>query len=160
MLCIRCMRSLEEEDELHFLTKTCEKCFSEALSSGEKKVVTYLESLDLPAALVSEDQTVLISNDPFQRLAPGRNVTGLRIGEVIECTYSPILGRCGETVACLLCKLRGSIERTVATREGIRGVAVSFPSKTEGRKTYTITTEPINGAVLVLIGSDQQKSAR
>lgn len=152
-LCIRCMRSLEEEDELHFLTKTCEKCFAEALSSGDKKLSTYLESLDMPAALVSGDQTVLVSNSRFQRMAPGRSVTGLRIGEVIECTYAPILGRCGETVACLLCKLRSSIERTWLTREGIRGVPVSFPSKVEGRQTYTITTEPVDGAVLLLMGS-------
>ena len=158
-LCIRCMRSLEAEDELHVLTKTCEKCFAEALSSGARKLSIYLESLDVPAALVGEDHTVLVFNSRFQKMAPGRSAAGRRIGEVIECTYSPILGRCGETVTCLLCRLRSSIEQTWLTREGIRGVPVSFPSKAEGRTTYTITTEPVDGAVLLLIGSGSSKIA-
>ena len=152
-LCFLCMRSLEREDELNILTRTCEKCFTAMLSSHDKKLSAYLESLDMPAALLSQDQTVLLSNGRFQRMAPNRNVEGLRLGDVIECMYAPLLGRCGETVACLLCKLKRSVERTWVAREGLRGVSISFPHKAEGRKTYTITTEIVGSAVLLLMGS-------
>ena len=75
-LCFRCMRSLEEEDELHLLTKTCERCFTAVLSSPLQVVSAYLESLRMPAALIALDQTVLSSNGRFRRMAPNRQVAG------------------------------------------------------------------------------------
>jgi hypothetical protein len=159
-LCFRCMRSLDEDDELNFLTRTCEKCFQTVLSSRNGKLSAYLESLDIPAALLSQDQTVLSSNGRFQRMAPGRQADGLRLGEVIECMYSPLLGRCSETVACLLCRLKKSVDHTWRTREGLRGVPISFPHKAEGRKTFTITTEIVGGAILLLMGTPSPAGAR
>ena len=159
-LCFRCMRRLEQEDELHYLTKTCDKCFTAVLSAQEEKLSAYLEALDIPAALVSQDHTVLSSNSRFQKMAPRGNGVGLSLGEVIECMYSPLLGRCGETVACLLCRLRRSIERTLTTREGLRGIPISFPHKAEGRKTLTITTEMVGNAVLLLLGTPDSKGSR
>ena len=152
-LCVRCMRNLEKEDELHVLTRTCEKCFSTILSSRMEAVSDYLESLRIPAALVAEDQTVLSSNTRFRRIAPNHEIEGHKLGEVLECMYAPILGRCGETVACLVCRLKRSVEATWATGEGLRGVPFSFPHKQEGRKTFTITTEIVGGAVLLLMGT-------
>lgn len=152
-LCFRCMRSLDEEDELHILTRTCEKCFNAVLSSSLEVVSNYLESLRIPAALIALDQTVLSSNGRFRRMAPNRQIAGHRLGEVLECLYAPILGRCGETVACLVCRLKRSVETTWVTGEGLRGVPFSFPHKEEGRKAFTITTEIVSGAVLLLMGT-------
>ena len=152
-LCFRCLRNLEEEDELHVLTKTCEKCFNAVLSSPLEVVSDYLESLRIPAALIALDQTVLSSNGRFRRIAPNREIAGHKLGEVLECMYAPILGRCGETVACLVCRLKRSVETTWVTGEGLRGVPFSFPHKEEGRKAFSITTEIVSGAVLLLMGT-------
>jgi hypothetical protein len=146
------MRDLEDEDQLRLLTRTCEKCFKTVLSSRNERVSDYLESLRMPAALIARDQTVLSSNQHFQRMSPTRDVVGLKIGEALECTYSPILGRCSETVACLVCGLKRSVESTWLTRQGLRGVPFSFPHKTAGRKTFVITTEMVGSAVLLLMG--------
>jgi hypothetical protein len=152
-LCFRCLRSLEDEDELNLLTKTCEKCFNTVLSSRIEMVSGYLESLRIPAALIAQDQTVLSSNGRFRTIAPNRKIVGHRLGEVLECMYAPILGRCGETVACLVCRLKRSVEATWLTGEGLRGAPFSFPHKEEGRKTFSITTEKVGGAVLLLMGT-------
>lgn len=159
-LCIRCMRGLEKEDELHLLTRTCEKCFNAVLSSRIETVSDYLESLRIPAALIAQDQTVLSSNGRFQKMAPHREIVGHRLGEVLECMYAPILGRCGETVACLVCRLKRSVETTWVTGEGLRGVPFSFPHKEEGRKTLSITTEIVGGAVLLLMGTASSEASR
>ena len=152
------MRDLEREDELRLLTGTCEKCFTAALTSRSGRVLDYLESLRAPAALVSADQTVLFSNVRFQRMSLARDVVGLKIGEALECMYSPILGRCGETVACLVCRLKRSVESTWLTRQGLRGVPFSFPHKAEGRKTFAITTEMVGNTVLLLLGLPPQEA--
>jgi len=146
------MRSLDADDELHLMTRTCEKCFREVLSSRDDTVSAYLESLRVPAVLIARDQTVLSSNRRFQQLAPNPDIVGRKIGEALECMYSPILGRCGETVPCIVCKLKRSVDLTWNTREGLRGVHFSFPHKAEGRKAFSITTEIVGGAVLLLLG--------
>jgi hypothetical protein len=158
MVCFRCMRSLDRENELSLMTRTCEKCFNAALSSRAEVVADYLDSLRIPAALIAQDQTVISSNGHFRSMSPDRDIVGRKLGEVLECMYSPILGRCGDTVACLLCRLKRSVERTWTTGEGLRAVPFSFPHKAEGRKTFTITTEVVRGAVLLLMGSESAES--
>ena len=139
------------ENELNNLTKACDKCFTTVLSSRDEKLSAYLESLEIPAALVSQDQTVLESNSPFQSMASNRVVVGFRLGEVLDCMYAPMLGFCGETVPCLLCKLKRSLEHTWLTGEGLRDVPFSFPHKVEARKTFSISTEKVGDAVLLLM---------
>jgi hypothetical protein len=110
----------------------------------------YLESLDIPAVILSQDHMVLDSNTLFQRMASGREVVGNRVGEALDCMYAPLLGICGETTPCLLCKVRRSIEHTWLTGEGLREVPFSFPHKVGVRKTYGITTERVGEAILLL----------
>jgi hypothetical protein len=143
---------LEPGKELCILTGACEQCFNALLSSRGEKLSAYLESLAIPAALLSNDQTVLESNTSFQEMAFRHDIVGSKIGEMLACMYAPLLGRCGETVACLLCSLKKSVEHTWLTGEGLREVPLSFPHKAETRKTFTITTEKVSGAVLVMMG--------
>ena len=150
--CFNCGRSLDQDDELRQLTGVCEQCFNEILSSPEKRSA-YLESLGIPAALVSREQVVLDSNAHFLRMASGREVVGTRIGEILDCMYAPLLGQCGDTVPCLLCKVRRSLEHTWLTGEGLHEVPFSFPHKVEERRTFAITTEKAGDAVLLLLGT-------
>ena len=157
-VCFHCKRSLNQEDDLRLLTRACEQCFVTLLSSDNEKVSAYLESLEVPAALLAQDHTVIRSNSRFQEMASRHDVAGLKLGDVLECMYSPLLGRCEETVACLLCSFRRSVEHTWLTGEGLRQVPLSLPHKVETRKTYAITTERVGDAVLLLVGTTASQS--
>jgi len=145
------MRSLDESDHLRFLTRTCEPCFNVLLSTRDHSLSEYLESLALPAALLAQDHSVLFANQRFQDLKIGSNVLGLRVGNVLGCMYSPLLGQCGETVTCILCALRRSIEETQRTGEGLRGVSIAYPHREDVRRTFTITTQKAGDAVLLML---------
>jgi hypothetical protein len=150
-ICFSCRRSLEQEDELRILTKACDKCLTAVLSSRGEKLSAYLELLEIPAALVSQDQTILESNGLFQGIASHRAAVGLRLGEALDCMYAPMLGLCGDTVPCILCKLKRSVEHTWRTGEGFREVPFSFPHKVKARATFSISTEKVGDAVLLLV---------
>jgi len=145
------MRSLDENDHLRFLTRTCEPCFNVLLSTRDQSLSEYLESLAVPAALLAQDHSVLFANQRFQDFKIGSDILGLRVGNVLGCMYSPLLGQCGETVTCILCALRRSIEETQRTGEGLRGVSIAYPHREDVRRTFTITTQKAGDAVLLML---------
>ncbi len=149
--CFRCMRSLDNRDHLRFLTRTCEPCFNLLVSSRNQTLSDYLESLAVPAALLAQNHTVLFANRHFQQMKVGADVLGLRVGQVLGCMYSPLLGRCGETVTCILCALRRSIEETQLTGQGLRGIPVAYPHREDVRRTFSITTQKAGDAVLLML---------
>jgi hypothetical protein len=151
-VCDRCGGSLEPGDRLRVLTGVCARCFRAFLSAGGEQLSSYLESLTVPAALLAADQTVLGSNSSFQKMALACDIVGSKIGEVLACMYVPLLGQCGQTIACLLCALKRSVEHTWLTGEGLRDVWLSFPHREESRKRFAVTTEKVDGAVVVLMG--------
>ena len=149
--CFRCMRSLDESDHLRFLTRTCEPCFNQLVSSRDQALSEYLESLSVPAALLAQDHLVLFANRLFQGMKVGADALGLRVGQVIGCMYSSLLGRCGETVTCILCALRRSIEETQLTGHGLRGVPIAYPHREDVRRAFSITTQKAGDAVLLML---------
>ena len=150
-VCIRCRHTLDQKDALSGLTGTCGECFGIILSRGNGELASYLESVAVPAALLAPDHTVLASNRRFQSMTADRGTVELRIGEALDCLYTSTLGNCGETVACLLCHLKRSVEQTWQTGQGLRGVPVSYPHKADSRKTVTVSTEKVGEAVLLTI---------
>ena len=149
--CFRCMRSLDDNDHLRFLTRTCEPCFNLLVSGRNRALSDYLESLAVPAALLAQDHTVLFANHHFQDMRLGMDVLGLRVGQVLGCMYSPLLGSCGETVTCILCSLRRSVEETQLTGQGLRDVPIAYPHKEDVRRTFSITTQKVGDAVLLML---------
>jgi hypothetical protein len=145
------MRSLDEKDHLRFLTRTCEPCFNLLVSSRNQELSDYLESLAVPAALLAPNHLVLSANRHFQDMKVGAEVPGLRVGQVLGCMYSPLLGRCGETVTCILCALKRSIEETRLTGQGLRGVPIAYPHREDVRRTFSITTQKAGDAVLLIL---------
>jgi hypothetical protein len=145
------MRSLDEKDHLRFLTRTCEPCFNLLVSSRNQELSDYLESLAVPAALLAPNHLVLSANRPFQDMKVGAEVLGLRVGQVLGCMYSPLLGRCGETVTCILCALKRSIEETRLTGQELRGVPIAYPHREDVRRTFSITTQKAGDAVLLIL---------
>ena len=150
-ICFSCRRSLEQEDQLHSIAKACDKCLNTVISFGDEKLSAYLEALDAPAALLSHDHTVVAFNHLFQTMASSHDILGRRVGEVLGCSFSPLLGRCEETVACRLCWLKRSIAHTSLTGEELHEMPLRFPNKVEIRKAFAITTTKIGGAVLLLM---------
>jgi hypothetical protein len=148
-VCFTCRQDLDD-DGFRTLAGACESCFPSLGSLPEEKLAAYLEHVTVPAAILSPDLTVTLANSLF-REALGHDAIGRRSGEALSCMYTAMLGRCGETVACMLCSLKRSVERTIASGEGLRDVAVSYPHKEEMRKTLTITTEKLGSSVLVLM---------
>ena len=151
IFCYGCRLSLDHSDHLRRVTQACESCFSTLLSSDNGSLPAYLESLPYPAALVTPAHTVLVANRQFQSLQQDKAVVGQQVGDVLECMYAPLLGRCGQTVACILCSLRRAVELTWTTGEGLRGVSMSYPHKVETRKSVNVTTEKVGQAVLVIL---------
>jgi hypothetical protein len=151
IVCYGCHLSLDHSDQLRRLTRACEACFHDLMTSRRGDLPEYLDSLDHPAALLTPDHTVLLANGHFRRLQLDKTVMGLQVGDVLECMYAPLLGRCGETVACLLCSLRRAVESTWLTGEGLREVAVSYPHRVATRRSMTLTTEKVGEAVLVIL---------
>jgi hypothetical protein len=149
-VCYNCLQSLDETDDFRIRTGACDTCFRLLASSPEDKLVDYLESLGVPAAVLSQDLTVLLANTRFRKTL-GHDGIGLRGGEALDCMYSEMLGRCGETVACILCSLKRAVEQTLRSGEGMRDVPMSFPHKEEVRRTLAITTERVGSSVLVLM---------
>jgi len=145
------MRSLDSNDHLRFLTRACEPCFNILVSSRNESLDAYLESLLVPAALLAEDHSVLAANRLFRRLQTDGAVVGKTVGQILGCMYSPLLGACGQTVACILCSLRRSVEETMTTGRGFRAVPVSYPHQTDMRRRLSLTTERTGDAVLVML---------
>jgi hypothetical protein len=152
-MCFRCRQSLDAHDELRSVTRTCGQCFGILLSGRDERLAHFLESLAVPAVLLAPDQTVLASNSRFQDMAHAHEITGVRVGEALGCMYTSTLGMCGETVACLLCRLKRSVEQTWATGEGLRGVPMSYPHSQDARRAFTVMTEKVGDAVLLMIGT-------
>jgi len=150
-VCIRCRHTLDQKNALSGLTGTCGQCFGVILSERNGELASYLESVAVPAALLAPDHTVLASNRRFQSMTADHGAVGLRIGEALDCMYTSTLGKCGETVACLLCHLKRSVEQTWQTGQGLRGVPMSYPHKADSRKTVTVMTEKVGDAVLLMI---------
>jgi hypothetical protein len=151
-------QSFDEGDRLHLETRGRETLSSSVLSSHGKKLSGHMESLDSPAAIVAQDYTILLANKRFRKRV-SHEAVGLRVGEAMNCSYSALLGRCGETVACLLCTLKKSVDHTLLTGEGLRGVRMSYPHKAEARRTSIITTVKVADGVLLLLGTPSTKLA-
>jgi hypothetical protein len=149
-VCYNCSRSLDEKDAFRVHTGACDECFISLGSSADEELAAYLETVRVPAAILSQDLTVLLANARFRKTL-GHDGIGLRGGEALDCMYSEMLGRCGETVACILCSLKRAVEHTLTSGEGLRGVSMSFPHKEEVRRTLAITTERLGASVLVLM---------
>ena len=151
-------RRFDEEDGAQLETRALATRSSRVLSSHDKRLSGHMESLDSPAVIVAQDYTILLANKSFRKKV-SHEVVGLRVGEAMNCSYSAVLGRCGETFACLLCALKKSVDHTLLTGEGLRGVRMSYPHKAEARRTSTITTVKVVDGVLLLLGTPSKKSA-
>ena len=152
-VCSTCGRGLTRGDDVLIPACVCTSCFGAALSSRNRTIVDYLESLDGPAVLVAPDHTILFSNSQFHAMLAksGAEVDGRRIGEILECMYATTVGLCGETDACFMCDLRRFIGLSLLTGVKLPDFEIGIKYESGGRRTFKITTEKFNDAVLLVI---------
>ncbi len=106
-----------------------------------------------PAAFVTRDHTILFSNIRLLKALSKFNhdVIGRRIGDVLGCKNAASLGQCGDTVGCIRCGIRKSIELTRTTGERVSGIPTDFQHKSGARGKLRITTDKVREAVLLII---------
>jgi hypothetical protein len=109
-VCMRCNEPMELDNESSE-DRVCRTCKS-TLSS-------VLETLDLPAAYVNRDLTVMTSNRLFKKLF-GRfahDNGAPRLGEAMKCRSSAKSGSCGEEALCLHCGIKRLVDLARITGE-------------------------------------------
>jgi len=123
----------------------------EACSRALLKLSAYLESMDSPVAIVSDDLTVLSSNNHLRKFLAdhGQGPLGMKIGEVLDCKYSLSRHRCGKAVTCHHCDLKRLVELSRLTGERLTLISTIFRHPSGVSTTFKISTEKAGEAVLV-----------
>lgn len=146
-ICLHCNAPLGADDDL-LVGNVCHFCTS-TLSS-------ILENLDLPAAYVNRDLTVMTSNRPFKKLF-GRFVhdaVGLKIGEAMKCQSAAKHGRCGETSLCLHCGIRRLIDLARITGENFSDIPVIVRDKSRSEQLLHFSLTKAEESILVMLKAD------
>jgi PAS domain-containing protein len=122
-ICSYCEAEMGEREPLGDPRVThgiCQPCFDyfEAQWDGQR-LGQYLDRFDTPVVAVSPEGRVIAINTAMARQmgVDSREVEGLLGGEFMECVHARLPQRCGNTVHCSACTIRGAIERTMATGE-------------------------------------------
>jgi hypothetical protein len=121
-----------------------------------RSLTDYLQSFAEPVLVIDQDGRVITVNEPGRKvLNKGiKEIEGYLGGEVFGCEHSKEPGGCGETLHCLSCVVRSTVERTYHT--GIthhRIPACPDLDIVSGPRTikFIISTEKIEKAVLLKI---------
>ena len=163
-VCAWCQRPLNDapEDGTPISHGICERCI-EYVEMDRTAIGTFLNTIDTPVLAVDGEGRAISAN----RLAlialkkEHSEIADKLGGEVIECAYSYLPDRCGKTIHCTGCQIRGSVNHTRATGEPLTRVkAYQHIMTPTGVKTfnYLISTEKL-GESTVLLRIDEAKEA-
>ena len=124
-------------------------CFSFLLSAWDERLAACLDALEVPAAILAGDYTVLLPN---RRLGPGARMEygERRIGELIGCARAVSPSRCGEGPGCVHCGLRKAIDHTLATGEKVYRYPVTFPGRSGSEQALSVITLKASDGVVAI----------
>jgi hypothetical protein len=120
-------------------------------------LTAFLETLAAPVMAVNPEGRVVGSNDRLLSfVGKPRSAALERLGgDVISCIYSEMPGGCGETVHCLGCSIRNTVNDTRATRQAKSHVPafayVRTPDQGMVKLRLLISTECAGGLVLLRV---------
>lgn len=142
-VCLRCNGPMAD-DELSS-ENVCGACM--------RVLSTALETLDLPAAYVNRELTVMTSNRLFKTLFGKftHDPSGLRIGEAMKCQSSVQLGRCGETSLCLHCGIRRLIDLARITGEKFADIPLLVRDNSGAEQLLHFSFTKAENAILVML---------
>jgi PAS domain-containing protein len=117
---------------------------------------TFLDSLDAPVFLVSEEGSILNANSLARVLSgkPLSEIRGKKGGDVLECRYARLPEGCGKTVHCRACTIRRSVMHTYETGESLHDVPAYQDIIRKGETVnvcFRISTEKAGNIVLLRI---------
>jgi PAS domain-containing protein len=154
-ICAWCLKGLENgTGEGNISHGICPRCLEYALSS-RTSIRDFLNKITAPVLAVDGEGRAIAAND----LALGAlgktldQVEGRLGGEVIECEHAYAPEKCGNTIHCTGCQIRGSVNHTRATGESLIGVrAFQHIMTPTGVKTfeYHVSTEKLRDGTILL----------
>ncbi|PLX45696.1 MAG: hypothetical protein C0609_02430 [Deltaproteobacteria bacterium] len=124
-VCAWCKKSLakntsvQEEDVSHGI---CPDCKTALLSADSyTHLGAFLESLEVPVALIDQDRHILYANDQALTLSIKNrgNYKGELGGDFIQCIHANNENGCGESEHCGACVIKSSVEHTYRTGENV-----------------------------------------
>ena len=112
-----------------------------------------LESLDAPAALVDRDLIVLSANSKLSNIAVALqgDLLGLKIGEVLECSYASWDHRCGEAAQCDSCGVKRIIDIARISGEKLRDLPTGFRNRHGDRENCFCSAENMGDSTILMI---------
>lgn len=160
-LCTFCQEELrppefpEEKEELisHGL---CRPCLEKAMSRHGRSLNDYLRQFKEPVLVIDQNGRAITANDAGQQLLGKEmdEIEGYLGGEIFGCQHAQEEGGCGETLHCLSCVIRNTVEETYRTGIPHHKVpacqdldTVAGPRKVR----FIISTEKIDHSVLLKI---------
>jgi hypothetical protein len=157
-VCAWCDRPLNDEPEgaTPITHGICNRCV-EFVTDDRTAIRSFLNTIDAPVLAVDgEGRAISANRRALLALNKEHDEIADRLGgEVIECEYSRLPEKCGKTVHCTGCQIRGSVNHTRATGEPlVRVKAYQHIMTPTGVKTfdYSISTEKLpDGTILLRI---------
>jgi len=112
-----------------------------------------LETLDLPAAYVNRDLTVMTSNLMFKKLFEKftHDTRGLRLGEAMKCHGSSGYGRCGETSLCLHCGIKRMVDLAHITGEKFADIPLVLRDESGTEQLIRFSFTKAEDSILVMV---------
>ena len=156
LVCSYCSKELALIEPLadarvsHGMCEECGEYFRRQWSGI--KLGEYLDQFDRPVLVVGEKGRVIAANEPMASMLgqDARSIFGLLGGEAMECQYSRLPERCGNTVHCKTCTIRNTVQRALTTGEPQLRVPAHLDQKT-ATVHFMISAYPRADHVIVVI---------
>jgi hypothetical protein len=143
-VCMRCSARMDDDD-VSLGDRVCRAC-ARTLSS-------VLEALDVPAAYVNRDLTVMTSNLLFKKLFGkfAHDIRDLRLGEAMKCRSSAKYGRCGETSLCLHCGIKRLVDLARITGEKFADIPLVLRDRSGTEQLIRFSFTKAEDSILVML---------
>ena len=79
------------------------------------------------------------------------DLVGLKIGDVLKCTYRAAPGQCGAVAACRLCGLKRSVDRVRDTAGKVTNVPIKLDRELGASERFRITAQKVSDSVFLVI---------
>ena len=158
-MCLHCRKTFGSANGL-VLAKTCETCLDSLPLHTDDEVSFFLESLDLPAAFISRDLSIRLSNSSLNKMVNKvtPDLLGARIGDALECAYESEHQNCGENYICLQCGVRRMVDLARITGYRLVDIPITLRSKSGDERRLLFTFAKAGEAILILLKSAEGSS--
>ena len=115
-------------------------------SLGKKELWQVIESLPLSVSLISQNSTVLLTNNQTSLIfgKPAHEIIGYVGGEAFGCQSAlQKNGSCGSHPECALCELRNTVMQTFQHHAGFHQIPTQMEFEPRGTLYLRVSTQPV-----------------